>query len=752
MRLSRSRSLRAGLPLALALVLLPPSRAAGATRVSTTGSAGEFLAGDLDGTSVTSQGRLTLGPLFTKAAWPEDAAGAVVFGADSDERGRVYVATGGGLGRLFVSEPDGTVRLLFETEAPNVTAVAVGPRGEVVCGTSPGGRLFRIDPASKDPARAGTLAGETGEAAIWAIAIGSDGTIWAATGSKGRIWKAGTDGRASLHAELEDTHVRSLLLRPDGTLVAGTSERGLVVSVGADGTVRTLHDFARPEVTALAPAPDGGFYAIATAVAVPTLAQQPSEPRSPVGPAPGAEPKQEPVPQGTVSVSSTTSPVRPAAASPAQREGNAEVVLVAADGFVEPAWILPEETAYGARWDSERGILLLATGPRGRVYGLKGRQLRLEAQVGERQVVSTPAVPGGFAIVAATSPAVLRPAERKVQGRGQYLSSVRDAGRLARFGAVRFEATTPKGASVTASVRSGNSDRPDATWSAWVRPGTAGSPDVPAARYFQYRLELAASPEGAAPVVERVDLSWAERNARPIVENVSVLEPGAVFARAGGTSGPAVLSVTNPDENGVFAGLEPDKPADPGGKKLFRKGFRTVTWKGTDPNGDTLRFAVEGKREASAAWFALRRDVDDPFLSFDATPLPDGRYRFRVTASDRVSNAEGEALEAGAESDVAVIDGTPPLLTVLERTAEPSRVRLKVRATDALSTITRAEGTVSADRWRTLAAGDGALDGREEELTLTVPKPDGPAFLSIRVVDAAGNVAAVSAEYPGDFR
>lgn len=755
MNLTSNRALAAGLALALVLPAAPPLLAA--TRLSTFGSARDFLAGELDGTTLTSDGRLTLGPVFSSPAWPEDAAGAVVFAAASDASGRVFVATGGGLGRLFVSEPDGSVRVLFEADAPNVTAVAVGPRGEVVCGTSPGGRIWRVDPKAKDPSKAGLLAGETGEAAIWALAVGMDGTIWAGTGSKGRIWKAGADGRASLHAELEDTHVRSLLLRGDGSLVAGTSDRGLVVAVAPDGTVRTLHDFGRPEVVALAPAPEGGVYAVATSVAVPTLAQQRSEPRqtpAPSGAGPAAAPggASEPVPQGSVSVSSTTSPVRPPAAATSGREGNAEVVLVAADGFVEPAWILPEETAYGARWDEGRGALLLATGPKGRVYSLKGRQLRLEVQAGERQVVAAPAVPGGFAIVASSSPAILRPAASSVPGRGTYVSAVRDAGRMARFGAIRLEGTVPKGAAALLSVRSGNSDSPDGTWSAWTGTGGAGSVTVPPARYFQWRVELAASPRGEAPVIERVETSWSERNARPIVENVSVLEPGAVFARSGAASGPAVLSVTNPDENGAFAGLEPEKPAETPGKKLFRKGFRTVTWKGTDPNGDALRYDLEVRREGSVTWFPIRRDLEDPFFSFDTAPLPDGRYRFRVTASDRAANLDGDALETSEESDVALVDGTPPSIVRTGARLEGGRVVLRVKAVDALSPITRAEGTVSADRWRPLTPADGTLDGREEELTLTVPKPDGPAFLAIRVVDAAGNGASISFEYPEELR
>jgi hypothetical protein len=640
-----------------------------------------------------------------------------------------------------------------------VTAVAVGPGGEVVCGTSPGGRLWRVDPKARQPEKAGTPAGETGESAVWALAVGPDGTVFAGTGTKGRIWKAGRDGKAALLAEIQDTNVRSLLVGRDGNLVAGTSDRGLVVAVAPDGKVTTLHDFARPEVTALAFTPDGAVLAVATAVEVPPLSQQRSEPRRPVAPgsapaagsAPG--PAQETVPQGSVTVTSTTSPVRPATSQSASREGNAEVVRIAADGFVEPAWVLPEETVYGARWDESRGALLLATGPRGRVYSLKDRRLRLEVQVDQKQVVATPAVPGGFAVVAATSPGVLRPSARREAGRGTYLSSVRDAGRLARFGSLRFEGTVPKGASVTLSVRSGNSDKPDTTWSGWASPGPSGTADVPPARYFQWRAELAAAPSGEAPVVERVEASWAERNARPIVENVAVLEPGAVFPKPGATSGPAVLSVTNPDETGAFAGLEtPKETPDSPGKKLFRKGFRTVTWKGTDPNGDTLRYDLEARREGSPAWFVIRRDVDESFFSFDTTPLPDGRYRFRVTASDRASNPEGEALSAAEESDVVVVDGTPPSVTVLSRKVDADRVLLRVRAVDALSPLTRAEGTVSADRWRPLGASDGALDGREEELTLSVPKPAGPAFVSIRVVDASGNSSSVSAEFPGEFR
>jgi hypothetical protein len=306
----------------------------------------------------------------------------------------------------------------------------------------------------------------------------------------------------------------------------------------------------------------------------------------------------------------------------------------------------------------------------------------------------------------------------------------------------------PAGSALALSVRTGNSEKPDATWSAWMPVAPDGGAKPPVARFFQWKAELTASPKGESPVVERVELSYAERNARPVLENVAVLEAGAVFSRSAGGSG--VLSVANPDESGIYAGLEAphEGPVEGPGKRLFRKGYRTLTWKGTDPNGDTLRYEVEARREGGSAWFLVRKDLEDSFLSFDTTALPDGRYRFRVTASDRLSQPESEALTAREESGVVIVDNTPPVLKVESRKLEGDALVVTVLAADALSPVTKAEGAVNADRWRLLPAEDGAADSPVERFVFRVPKPAGPAVLSIRVLDSAGNVAAISVEWP----
>jgi hypothetical protein len=133
----------------------------------------------------------------------------------------------------------------------------------------------------------------------------------------------------------------------------------------------------------------------------------------------------------------------------------------------------------------------------------------------------------------------------------------------------------------------------------------------------------------------------------------------------------------------------------------------------------------------------MAADLKEPYYSFDATVLPDGVYRFRLRASDHLSNEPESALSAERVSDPVVVDHTPPVLGKVTVDGE----RLRVGVHDALSPLRDAVYSVDAGEWKPAEVADGLLDGRTETLLV----PAGPAgkksgLVLLRVTDAAYNV------------
>src|SRR5207245_1191036 len=124
---------------------------------------------------------------------------------------------------------------------------------------------------------------------------------------------------------------------------------------------------------------------------------------------------------------------------------------------------------------------------------------------------------------------------------------------------------------------------------------------------------------------------------------------------------------------------------------MFARGLRTITWKASDPNGDALRYRVDVRREGQSEWVKIGSDLDAVAFTWDTSPLPDGRYRVRVTASDAASNPIGEERSDELASAPFTIDNTPPVVEALDARTEPRAVVVEGRARDAQSTLTRIE-------------------------------------------------------------
>jgi hypothetical protein len=326
---------------------------------------------------------------------------------------------------------------------------------------------------------------------------------------------------------------------------------------------------------------------------------------------------------------------------------------------------------------------------------------------------------------------------------GEYVSPVKDTGRSSRFGTFRWEGDAPGNSKVEFSFRSGESSTPDATWSPWSPWSSAGRTmpiEAPDGRFLQWKLRM--EPDGDhAPRVRRVEAAYRNRNAAPGVENLTALEPAEVLARSG-TSGSNVYETSATDEKGIFTGLEEAK-SESAPRKLYRKGYRTLQWKATDPDGDALVYDLEFRPKGSSKWIPLRKEIHETSYSFDATSLPDGEYVFRVTASDAEVNP-GEAKTASRDSSPVRIDNTPPAVREIAR----STGVLEVTAVDSASPIAEAEYSVDARKWIRLEPKDGLADSLEEAFTIRVPAESRGAYLLVRVTDAARNIVVVPFSAP----
>jgi hypothetical protein len=198
-----------------------------------------------------------------------------------------------------------------------------------------------------------------------------------------------------------------------------------------------------------------------------------------------------------------------------------------------------------------------------------------------------------------------------------------------------------------------------------------------------------------------------------------------------------VVEATNPDEFGIFTSLDESADRSAPGKKYFRRGYRTVSWKASDPNGDLLRYDLKFRRLGSGEWLRLRDNIEETQLNFDTSQLPDGRYEIRLVASDGRSNPEA-ALTDAHEGVELLVDNTAPRIT---SSVEGSDIRIRV--SDELSPIAKAEYSVDAQKWIPLIPEDGIADGTEESFRILATSVDGK-FVVVRALDVFYNVATAT--------
>ncbi len=674
----------------------------------------DVLKGDARNVSIDSSGAIGLAPKLTEVY---KTGQPYIWSSALDSSGNVYLGTGGD-GKIFKVTAAGVGSLFSDLTEMNVTAIAVGQNGDLFAATSPDGKVYKIDSAGKS-----SVFFDAKEKYIWSLAVMNDGSLAVGTGESGKIYRVRTANAApesSLLFDTSDSHIITLSVDKAGNLYAGTDSNGLVLKFGADGKPFALLDSPLREIHEIAVGPDGSIYVLALGESASAAL-----PAAPVTPA---------VPESKT-VSGNRSPVTP---EPPQKSrydltgAKSAVYRILPDGGTDIIWASATVAGFSI-YANQTGGVMIGTSDKGRIYsiGNNGREtLTLQSDASQ---ISTIRSLGSNLYATSSNQGTLYKIGPDTVAEGTYESSVLDAKSVASWGRIWWRSI----GNVQIQTRSGNTERPEETWSAWSTvTGQTGNGQIasPKAKYLQWRAVL--KNVGGSPTLNEVSVSFLPRNIAPEILSIQVLP-----TNLGLLANPPIQI----DPNIELSGLDPQMFGIPvmsiPPRRAFQRAARAFQWTAEDRNGDKLMYDIYYKEVGETAYKLLRENIAESFFTIDGQSLADGRYTVKIVAKDSPANPPGQVLMGEKVSEPFDIDnGQPTIAASGAPQINGDNARVVFTASDKSSYLNRAEFSINGGEWQTVFAEDGISDSPDERYTIEFPvKIAGEYVVTLRVFDANGN-------------
>jgi sugar lactone lactonase YvrE len=676
-------------------------------KIWTVDTRAEILKGEAKGVSIDENGTISLAPKLNEVFKTEQS---YVWSSAIDNAGNVYLGTGSD-GKIFKVDASGRGALLYDTNELNVSALAIGKSGELYAATSPDGKVYQIDAGGN-----AAVFFEPKEKYIWSLAVFSDGSLAVGTGENGKIYRvrtAGANPATSLFSDTSETHIISMEADRNGNLYAGTDSSGLVLRFSPDGKPFALLDSSLREIHDLAIGADGSIYALALSESAATV--KPAE----------------------TTTTTTSTETTPAEQTPKSRydlsAAKSAVYRILPDGGSDVIWNSSTVTAFSVYAHLTGNGVLVGTSDKGRIYSVQndGRE-RLVLQSNEGQI-STVFTNGQSLFATSSNQGKLYRFGSESVAEGVYESSVLDAKASAEWGRIWWRA----GGDIVLQTRSGNTEKPNETWSDWsasYADQKGAQIASPKAKFLQWRAVLKATAN-----LNEVNVSYLPRNIAPEILSIQILP-----TNVGLQANPPIQIDPNIENSGLdlsaFGLQNPQIPP----RRVYQRGARSLQWTAEDRNADRLEYDLYYRAVGETNFRLLRESLRENFFTIDGSALTDGRYIFRIVAKDSPSNPISQALSGERLSEPVDIDNASPTISAVgTATVSGDKARVTFDAADAASFLTRAEYSVNGGEWQNVYADDGISDGARERYTLEVPlKTAGEYTITLRVFDANGNVGS----------
>jgi sugar lactone lactonase YvrE len=709
----------------------------------------DFLKGRLAGLSLTADGILQPGP---SVRWNTPLEQPALWSLANATDGTIYAATGHS-GKIFRISPQGERTVLWSAPQSEVFALCLDTKGVLYAASSPNGGLYRIENGKA------TEIWHSPGRYIWVINPSPDGNLFVGTGEPGKVYRVDArTGQAEMYFDTGQSNVTALALGGNGHLYAGTDPNGLLYEISAAEHGSILYDSSLPEIRAIILDPNGIVYAAAMGGAVSTRTPAATPPSATSSSAVVASTptvititaaKENGIPTdadeaaktaadqsktsaSSASASATTSNTAITEVSGAEKSA---IYRITPDHVIETIRSSTADNVYDLALDGDS--LLFSTDDHARIYRLNGRRSTLIAEPGDGE--TTRLLRNGAGLFAALSNPARLVAFGPVGARpGSYISQVHDSTSVARWGHLRWHGM---GSGISFRTRTGNAARPDGTWSAWSNPisdPTNALISSPPARFVQWRAEW---PEGSTAQVSDVQIPYLPRNTPPVIRSITVSSIiGTNPAKTGSTaaSSATAYSITVTDTGEAPAASSATATSQTVSRLQTTQ--TQISWQADDPDGDKLVYSVYFRAEDEKEWQLIRSRMFENTLLLDPDVFADGRYFFRVIASDAPSNAAEYAQQTEFISTPVLIDNTPPVVTLGPPRRSGDELDIDVDAVDKSSPLRLCEYSLDAGFWQPIEAVDGVTDMPHEHFHLHLDKlHPGEHLLVFRVYDTANN-------------
>jgi hypothetical protein len=628
-----------------------------------------FQKGNFQNVSADSEGRLLLGPRTKNLPGPAEE---YYFSAAMGKNGDLYMGTGHNASIYKISGA-GKIDLVFKGEQPDVYALLVAGNGDLIAGTSPNGKVLRI---TKDNKVSELFNPE--EKFIWDLKEDRQGNIICAVGNTGAVYSILKTGEVENIFTAEDSHISSLYVGPDNSILAGSGDRGILYEIKNRKT-KALFDSPLEEIKGIAADDEGNIYFCAVRGSMTPKASKDIE----IGPMVSKKTNEE---EDKLKEKSILYCLRP-------------------DGSVESIWSSNEEFVYTLYFDPARKSVMVGTGNSGRVYRVNKEGDFSQVYVSDAaQVYKIVAGANGCLMITDNMASIVQ-VENGLNASGTYFSDVLDAGIQSRFGRIIWNADLPKQTSVSLSVRLGNSDNPDKSWTSWSAP--FNDPDnsfisLNGYRFLQTKIVLNSANPNETPYLKGYRIYYLENNLLPQISQITI--------RKAAEKPPA------PDSN-------PPKK------------YLHVSWVANDPNQDRLQFNLFLKRIPDGEWVPWREKMQEDWQYLDTELFEDGNYLLKIQASDALDNAPTWVKSASKISSPFVIDSTAPVLSAFAMNG--SNVSFTV--TDESSMLALVSYSLDGKEWLPVIPEDMVIDSKMEKFNLGLAAKPGAHVLFIKAVDEFAN-------------